>query len=138
MAREAIAFSLRFLGDRQYLKLADLLNEEFAGWKGFHDPQYLMNLTLDPWDIHSKTVFTRIGSLLGDDEVGGVLRIGTKGCKQTIAFLPLRLQSDSFVNFLVSKCGIYVVSRSSRTNMLFAPLQLTLMVSSNSVKRIQG
>lgn len=41
---------------------------------------------------------------------------------QNIVFLPLRLQSDSFVSFLLSKGGIYAVSRSPRMNMLFAPL----------------
>ncbi|KAF5574089.1 hypothetical protein FPCIR_13755 [Fusarium pseudocircinatum] len=69
MAREAIAFSLRFLGQRQYFELAGLLNEAFPGW--INDPQDLMDLTLDPWDIPSKTVLTRIGSLLRDDAVWG-------------------------------------------------------------------
>ncbi|KAF4478539.1 hypothetical protein FAGAP_12350 [Fusarium agapanthi] len=65
--REAIAFSLRFLGERQYFKLADLLNEAFPGWKGSNNSQVFLDLTLDPWDVPSKTVLTRIGSFLRDD-----------------------------------------------------------------------
>ncbi|KAF5966176.1 hypothetical protein FBULB1_11794 [Fusarium bulbicola] len=69
MAREAIAFSFRFLGERQYFELADLLNEAFPGWKGSNNQQDLFDLTLDPWDIPSKAVLTRIGSLLRDDVI---------------------------------------------------------------------
>ncbi|CCT75558.1 uncharacterized protein FFUJ_11585 [Fusarium fujikuroi IMI 58289] len=67
MAREAITFSLRFLGEYQRPKLASLLNEAFPGWTASHDLQDLLDLTLDPWDIPSKAVLTRIGSLLRDD-----------------------------------------------------------------------
>ncbi|SCO15709.1 uncharacterized protein FFMR_14169 [Fusarium fujikuroi] len=67
MAREAITFSLRFLGEYQGPKLASLLNEAFPGWTASHDLQDLLDLTLDPWDIPSKAVLTRIGSLLRDD-----------------------------------------------------------------------
>ncbi|KAF5547051.1 hypothetical protein FPHYL_10343 [Fusarium phyllophilum] len=67
MAREAIAFSLRFLGERQYFDLAGLLNKAFPGWKGSNDPQDLLDLSLDPWDIPSKVVLTRAGRLLRDD-----------------------------------------------------------------------
>ncbi|EMT68947.1 hypothetical protein NOF04DRAFT_7006 [Fusarium oxysporum II5] len=66
MAREAIAFSLRFLGERQGLKLASLLNKAFPGWTASHDPQKLLGLSLDPWDIPSKAVLTRVGRLLRD------------------------------------------------------------------------
>ncbi|KAG5742754.1 hypothetical protein H9Q70_014522 [Fusarium xylarioides] len=67
MAREAIAFSLRFLGERQYFDLTGLLNKAFPGWKGSNDPQDLLDLNLDPWDIPSKVVLTRAGRLLRDD-----------------------------------------------------------------------
>ncbi|KAF5576792.1 hypothetical protein FPANT_10751 [Fusarium pseudoanthophilum] len=86
MAREAIAFSLRFLGERQYLKLAGLLKEAFPGWKGSNGPQDLMDLTLDPWDIPSKAVLTRIGSLLGDDEVWGRIKDWHNGVQAKYRF----------------------------------------------------
>ncbi|KAF5636148.1 C6 transcription factor [Fusarium sp. NRRL 52700] len=49
MAREAITFSLRFLGERQYFELSGLLNRAFHGCKGTYDPQDLLDLNLDPF-----------------------------------------------------------------------------------------
>ncbi|PNP83983.1 hypothetical protein FNYG_02671 [Fusarium nygamai] len=86
MAREAIAFSLRFLRERQYFELAGLLNEAFPGWKGSNDPQDLMYLTLDPWDIPSKTVLTRIGSLLRDNVVWGRIKDWHHGVRAKYRF----------------------------------------------------
>lgn len=54
MAREVIAFSLRFLRERQGLKLASLLDKAFPGWTASHDQQKLLGLSLDPWDSHPK------------------------------------------------------------------------------------
>ncbi|KAI3580319.1 hypothetical protein IWW34DRAFT_695113 [Fusarium oxysporum f. sp. albedinis] len=51
---------------RQGLKLASLLNKAFPGWTASHDPQKLLGLSLDPWDIPSKAVLTRVGRLLRD------------------------------------------------------------------------
>ncbi|KAF5533750.1 hypothetical protein FNAPI_12581 [Fusarium napiforme] len=86
MAREAIAFSLRFLGKRQYFELARLLKEASRHWKGSNNPQDLMDLTLDPWDIPSKTVLTRIGSLLGDDAVWGRIKDWHEGVQANYRF----------------------------------------------------
>ncbi|KAF5617833.1 uncharacterized protein FTJAE_12492 [Fusarium tjaetaba] len=86
MAREAIAFSLRFLGERRYFELARLLNEAFPDWKGSNNPQYLMDLTLDPWDIPSKAVLTRIGSLLRDDAVWGRIKDWHEGVQANYRF----------------------------------------------------
>ncbi|EXK28786.1 hypothetical protein FOMG_14683 [Fusarium oxysporum f. sp. melonis 26406] len=49
MAMEAIAFSLRFLGERQGLKLASLLDKAFPSWIASHYQQKLLGLSLDPF-----------------------------------------------------------------------------------------
>jgi hypothetical protein len=67
MSREAIAFSLRFVAKSQRPKLAKLIEEILPGWTLDHDPQELLDLTLDPWDIPSKKTLWRIGQILRDD-----------------------------------------------------------------------